>query len=454
MTERSDEVRERETSRRDAWRAGIMAAATTSLEWYDFFIYATAAAVVFNVTFFATDDPVTATINSFATLAVGSIARPIGGVVAGHFGDRLGRKPVLVAGTILMGASTTLVGFVPSTQIVWLAPLVLVTLRICQGLAVGAQWGGAALMATEYAPANRKGFYGSFAQLGIPIGLIMGNAIFMVASSVLDTEQFLSWGWRIPFWVSALMLVLAFVIHRYMEDTPEFRNVEKELAQRPKQKSPVLKVLREKPGLVTMAAGTYLVGIVMFYTTVTGSVQFVTSVLDVDRSAALLIVLVSTAVCIPLTPLCAYLSDLFGRRLIYGIGIVAMSLWALPMWTLLKHSTQEMLWPMIVAVGVSCVVMCFQQGTQAALFAELFPPEIRFSGATIGYSLASLLGGMSPMVMVMLIDGVPENSWKVGVFVAALGVFALVCLRMIRPWDGSRPDPVPSDLDAMAPARL
>ncbi|WP_063130970.1 MFS transporter [Nocardia fusca] len=431
MKKAASPIPERPHRRREAWRAGVVAAATTSLEWYDFFIYATATAVVFNVTFFATEDPTTATINSFATLAVGSVARPLGGIVAGHFGDRVGRKPVLVAGTILMGGATTLVGFVPSTQIVWLAPLILVVLRLCQGLAVGAQWGGAVLMATEYAPPNRRGLYGSFAQIGIPIGLVLGNAVFMIASSTLDPDQFLSWGWRIPFWLSALILVLAYGIHRYMEDTPEFRSVERSLAQKPRQKSSALQVLRKHPMLIIAAAGTYLVGIVVFYTTVTSALQYATVICGVDRSTALLIVLVSTAVCIPLTPLCAYLSDIYGRKLIYGIGIVAMSAWAIPAWLLLAQSSQSNLWPMILAVGVSTVTMSFQQGTQAALFAELFPPEIRFSGATIGYSLASLLGGFSPMVAVILVDGQPQNGWRVGIFISVLGVFALACLRAI-----------------------
>ncbi|MBS9375216.1 MFS transporter [Rhodococcus sp. B50] len=416
-------------SRRPARKAAFAAAVSTSLEWYDFFIYATAAALVFNTTFFATDSEVVAALNSFATVAVGFIARPIGGIVSGHFGDKYGRKPVLVAAILIMGVATTLIGFVPNTSIAWLAPAMLVLLRICQGLAVGAQWGGAVLLATEYAPANRRGFYGSFAQLGIPIGVVVGNAVFLVMAWAVSPEAFTSWGWRVPFWISLFMLVVAFVIHRYLEETPEFQQVEAKLAQAPAQRrSPILEVLRHNSGTVLMAGGTYLVGIVMFYITITGSVQVATTDLGIARSDVLTIILIAAGVLVPMVPLTAYLSDLYGRKLIYGIGIVGMGLWAVPMWLLIGSSTPENIWPLAVALIVSCVVMSFQTGPQAALFSELFPPEIRYSGASLGYQAAAILGGMAPMAMVALINGDVANFWRVGMMNVALAVFALICL--------------------------
>ncbi|MBB4133978.1 MFS transporter [Gordonia humi] len=411
---------------------------TTSLEYYDFYVYATIAAIVFNVTFFASDDPVTAAVNSFATLAVGALARPLGGIIAGHFGDRYGRKPVLVAGTVLMGLSTTLVGFVPSTGIVWLAPSVLVALRICQGLAVGAGWGGAVLMATEYAPKNRRGLYGSFAQLGIPVGLIGANVTVVTASAMLGTDQFLDWGWRIPFWASSLILIISFLVHRYMEDTPEFRKAEQKIEQVAAQRSPMLQVIRQYPRLIISAAFTYLVGIVVFYTTATTSLEFATSNLGIDRNVALLTVLISAAVCIPLTPLCGYLSDLYGRVRIYAIGIVVMGGWAVPCWILMSKATPSNVWPLIIAVGGATLTMCFQQGTQATLFAELFPPQIRFSGVTTSYSVAAVLASFSPMLSVVLVDGAASNGWRVGAMILVLGVIALVCLRGVAPTHRSR----------------
>lgn len=416
-------------TRRAARKAAFAAAVSTSLEWYDFFIYATAAALVFNKTFFATGSEVVAALNSFATVAVGFVARPIGGIVSGHFGDKYGRKPVLVTAILLMGVATTLIGFVPNTSITWLAPAMLVLLRICQGLAVGAQWGGAVLLATEYAPADRRGFYGSFAQLGIPIGVVMGNAVFLAVAWAVSPEAFTSWGWRVPFWISLFMLFVAFAIHRYLEETPEFQQVEAKLAAAPAQRrSPVLEVLRHNSGTVLMAGGTYLVGIVMFYITITGSVQVATTNLGIARSDVLAIILIAAGVLVPMVPLTAYLSDRYGRKLIYGIGIVGMGLWAVPMWLLIGASSSGDILPLAVALIVSCVVMSFQTGPQAALFAELFPPEIRYSGASLGYQAAAILGGMAPMAMVALINGEVANLWRVGLLIAALSVLALACL--------------------------
>lgn len=418
-----------QNTRRAARKAAFAAAVSTSLEWYDFFIYATAAALVFNKTFFATGSEVAAALNSFATVAVGFVARPIGGIVSGHFGDKYGRKPVLVTAILLMGVATTLIGFVPNTSITWLAPAMLVLLRICQGLAVGAQWGGAVLLATEYAPADRRGFYGSFAQLGIPIGVVMGNAVFLAVTWAVSPEAFTSWGWRVPFWISLFMLFVAFAIHRYLEETPEFQQVEAKLAAAPaKRRSPVLEVLRHNSGTVLMAGGTYLVGIVMFYITITGSVQVATTNLGIARSDVLAIILIAAGVLVPMVPLTAYLSDRYGRKLIYGIGIVGMGLWAVPMWLLIGASSSGDILPLAVALIVSCVVMSFQTGPQAALFAELFPPEIRYSGASLGYQAAAILGGMAPMAMVALINGEVANLWRVGLLIAALSVLALACL--------------------------
>lgn len=417
---------------RTARRAGLAAALATSLEWYDFYIYGTAAALVFNKTFFATDSEVVAAISSFATVAVGFIARPIGGVVAGHFGDKIGRKPVLIASTVLMGIATVLIGLVPETEVIWLAPALLVFLRISQGLAVGGQWGGAVLLATEYAPPRRRGFYGSLPQLGIPIGLILGNGIFLIITWVLSPDAFMSWGWRIPFWISALIILVAIGIHRQLEETPEFQRVEAKLGASTQRRSPVIEVLRNNFGTVALAAGTYLVGIAMFYLTITGSIQVATTDLGMSRSDTLWIILVAAAVLIPLGPLAAHLSDLYGRKLIYGIGIALMGVWAIPMWWLIQTAGPDRTWPLAVALILSCVAMAFQTGPQPALFAELFPPELRYSGASLGYQIAAIVGGMSPMVMVAVINGEVENIWRIGPVLTTLAVVALLSLYALK----------------------
>ncbi|WP_211359622.1 MFS transporter [Actinocorallia herbida] len=413
-------------------RAAFAAAIATSLEWYDFFIYSTAAALVFNVTFFETDSAVVSALNSFATVAVGFIARPIGGILAGQLGDRYGRKPVLVGAVLLMALATSLIGFVPNTEIVWLAPALLVLLRVCQGLAVGAQWGGAVLVATENAPPHLRGFFGSFAQLGVPIGVILGNVAFLAMTAWTSAADFLAWGWRIPFWISLVMLPVAFAIHRFLEETPEFKAASAKMAQTPAvKKSPIMQVLREHPGTILTAAGANTIGVVFFYTMITGSVQFVTTYLGVDRSTVLTWILVSCCLAIPFVPFVGWLSDRFGRKLIFGLGSVAMMVWAVPMWLLIEASSADRVWPFAIAVIVGMLAAGFQTGTQGTLFAELFPPEIRFSGASLGYQISAIIGGFAPFAMVALINGEPGNAWRVGAGLAALAALGLVCLWVI-----------------------
>lgn len=410
-------------------RTAVLAAAATSLEWYDFFIYATAAALVFNTTFFATDDAVVAALSSFATVAVGFVARPLGGVLAGHFGDRLGRKPVLVASTGLMALATTAIGLVPMTAVIWLAPALLVTLRICQGLSVGAQWGGAVLVATETAPAHRRGLYGSFAQLGVPLGVVLGNFAFLAVSTFVEGEDFMSWGWRIPFWASLVMVPLTLLLHRRLEETPAFRQVEQRMATtEAPPRSPLWQVVRRNPGTVLMAAFANVMGSMFFYMLITGSVQVITTYRGLDRSDVLGVLLaacVLLAVCIPLF---GWLSDLIGRIRVFALGLAAMLVWSVPMWMLIVATEPGRLWPFVVAALVGAVAMSLTAGTQGTMLAELFPAEVRFSGASLGYQISAIIGGFAPMIMVAILAGDPANGWKVGLFLVAVAAAALLSL--------------------------
>ncbi|MCZ0997451.1 MFS transporter [Streptomyces mirabilis] len=413
-------------------RASFAAAIATSLEWYDFFIYSTAAALVFNTTFFATDNAVVSALNSFATVAVGFVARPIGGVVAGALGDKHGRKPVLVGAMILMAVATSMIGFVPNSEVVWLAPTLLIALRLCQGLAVGAQWSSAVLVATENAPAHLRGFFGSFAQLGVPIGAVLGNVVFLITTAASSPEAFVDWVWRIPFWISLVMLPTAFAIHRFLEETPEFKAVAARAAAQPEvRRSAFLDAIRRSPGAILTAAGANTAGVVLFQVTVAGSVQFVTTYRDITRTAALTWVLIACTLMMPLVPLFGWLSDRFGRKLIFGLGSAAMLIWGVPMWLLIPASGPDQVWPFGLAVVGAGIAMSLQTGTQGTLIAELFPPEVRSSGASLGYQIAGIIGGFGPFVTVALINGDSANAWRVGVLVTLLASASLICLQLI-----------------------
>src|ERR687891_1428346 len=273
----------------------LAACAASSIEWYDFFIYLTAAALVFPALFFPADiDPVAGVLASFSTAAVGFFARPVGGVLFGHFGDRLGRKKTLVIALLLMGIATTLVGLLPtySTIGIW-AAVALFVLRICQGLAVGGQWGGAVLLATEYAPEGKRGFYGSFAQVGVPVGLVLGNAIFLILTAIMGESAFAAWGWRIPFLLSIVLIGVALYIQLRLEDTPVFRQLEErqQEGEEAESGSPVLEVLRHHPKQVLLAGGAFFVVNGAYYVMITGMLDYGTRDLGLSQNIMLAAVL-------------------------------------------------------------------------------------------------------------------------------------------------------------------
>src|ERR687891_1577811 len=388
----------------------LAACAASSIEWYDFFIYLTAAALVFPALFFPADiDPVAGVLASFSTAAVGFFARPVGGVLFGHFGDRLGRKRTLVIALLLMGVATTLVGLLPtySTIGVW-AAVALFVLRICQGLAVGGQWGGAMLLATEYAPPDKRGFYGSFAQVGVPIGLVLGNAFFLILTAVMSPEAFEAWGWRIPFLASIVLIGLAMYIQLRLEDTPAFRRLQErqqeaqEEGDGAQQRSPVLQVIREHPKQILLAAGAFFVVNGAFYVLITGMLDYGTRDLGLSRSAMLTAVLISSVAQILMLPAWSILSDRVGRRPVYLAGAVLLGLWSFPLFWLVNTKSAILI---TVALLLGQLFLSMMYGPQAALFSEMFSRQVRYSGASIGYQLAAVFaGGLAPVLMVWLLD--------------------------------------------------
>ncbi|MFD5123860.1 MFS transporter [Streptomyces sp. NPDC058385] len=412
-------------------KVATAAALASAVEWYDYFVFGIAAALVLGDLYFPSGSSSAGVLAAFATFAVGFLARPLGGVIAGQLGDKRGRKPMLVLALTLMGLATTGIGLLPTYDTIGVAaPILLVALRVVQGLAVGAQWGGAMLMATEYAPEGKRGLYGSLVQLGVPIGVVTANTVFLVAGALTSDSAFTAWGWRLPFLVGLLVLALAWYIHARVEETPEFKAAEAELAkaEADRSRSPLRRILREHLGTVFLAGGSFAVNTATFYIIITGVLDYTTRELGMKREAVLTVSLCISLTQLALIPASAALSDRIGRLRIYALGAAGLVVWAVPMFLLID--TGSLLW---LAVG-TFVTSCFlsiMYGPQAALFAELFTAEMRYTGASLGYQIAAVFGGgLAPFVMVLLLEAT-GTSMAVSGYIIGLGVIALISIKVL-----------------------
>lgn len=412
-------------------KVGLICVAATSIEWYDFLVYGTAAALVFPKLFFpGTLSPLVAQLASFSTFAVGFIARPVGGVLFGHFGDLLGRKRALVVALVLMGLSSALVGALPSyARIGAAAPLLLVALRFCQGLALGGQWGGAALLAVENAPKDRRGFYGSLPQLGVPAGMVLANLVILLMTATVSAEAFLRWGWRIPFLVSVLLVAIGAYVQGRLEETPEFQDAmdARGASTRP-PRSPVFEVLARNPKEVLLAAGSFVASNGLFYLLTTFATAYGVTTLRLPRAEALWAVLLACVVAGPPLVLAGALSDRFGRRAVYLAGGLLGLLSALFVWRLIDTGA----FPLIVlGLALGLLPTSLMYGPQPALFSELFPAEVRYSGASIGYQLGGILaGGFAPMIATGLMERFHASAWIAGygALLCAVSVVSVILL--------------------------
>ncbi|AQS70396.1 MFS transporter [Streptomyces pactum] len=412
-------------------RVATAAALASAVEWYDYFVFGIAAALVLGDLYFPAGSPTAGVLAAFATFAVGFLARPIGGVVAGQLGDKKGRKPMLVLALTLMGVATTGIGLLPTYEAIGVAaPILLVLLRIVQGVAVGAQWGGAMLLATEYAPEGKRGIYGSVVQLGVPIGVVTANTVFLLAGAFTSESAFEAWGWRVPFVVGLLVLGLAWYIHTRVEETPEFRAAERALAEREQseQSSPLRTIMRDHLGTVLLAGGSFAVNTATFYILITGVLDYTTRELDMEHGAVLAVSLCVSLTQLVLIPAAAALSDKFGRIRVYTVGAVGIAVWAVPLFLLID--TGSLLW-LAVATFVAGCFLSIMYGPQAALFAELFTPEMRYTGASLGYQIAAVGGGgLAPFVMVLLLEAT-GTSMAVSGYIIALSVIALASIKVL-----------------------
>ena len=399
----------------------------TTIEWYDFFLYGTAAALVFNVLFFPTFDPLMGTLAAFGTYAVGFVARPVGGIVIGHFGDRIGRKSMLVLTLVIMGVATFLIGLLPTYETIgpWAAVL-LVVLRIAQGFGVGGEWGGAVLMAVEHAPARSRGFYGSWPQIGVPAGLLLATFVFSIFSR-LPEEAFLSWGWRVPFLLSVALVAVGLIIRVKILETPSFARI-KETGTVARQ--PIIEVIRTYPKQVVLAMGARIAENGAFYIYSVFVLTYATQQVLMDRNTVLNGILLASALELVAIPVFGLLSDRWGRRPVYLFGAITTALFAYPLFLMLDTGSTPVVWTaLIIAFVFSHAAM---YAPQAAFLSELFGARVRYSGASLGAQLASVLaGGLSPIFATLLLNRYGANAQiPLALYVIGMAVVTIVAVAV------------------------
>ena len=383
-------------SKSNMQKVALTALAGTSIEWYDFFLYGAAAALIFPTAFFGEATPSTALILSLLTFAAGFIARPIGGIIFGHYGDRVGRKKTLVIALILMGVSSTLIGLLPTYAMIGVtAPILLTSLRFAQGLAIGGQWGGAMLLVTESAPSDKRGYYGAFAQAGAPVGVILANLAFIITSSLVSEESFYSWGWRIPFLASAILIGISMYIQLNLEDTKAFKELQAmrevhEVNNQAVQRSPILEAIKKYPKRIALAAGAFLSIQVTFYILIAFLLAYGVSSAEISRDDMLAAVLIASAIMVPCQFIFSSYSDRHGRKGIFMAGAIFTGLWAFAIFPLVDTGN---FWLIVLAITMGLIFVGMMYGPQAAFFTELFSTEVRYSGATLGYQFGAILGG-------------------------------------------------------------
>jgi len=393
----------------------------TTIEWYDYFLYGTAAALVFGQLFFPEGNEAANQMKSLGTFALGFFARPLGGIVFGHYGDRIGRKSMLVVTLMLMGAATFLIGVLPTyARIGVAAPILLVVLRLIQGFGVGGEWGGAALMAIEHGHAGKRGLYGSFVQMGVPVGLLLSTAVFW-AFSRLPEEQFLAWGWRVPFLLGIVLLGIGMFIRLQIVESPLFaRTMEKKEVV----KTPFVEVFKRHPGNVFLAMGARFAENACFYIFSVWVLAYATKNLGVEKQTVLLGVWIAAAVQIFAIPGFGLLSDRVGRRPVYLAGTLFVAMFAFPFFMLVQTQSTACI---ILAIVLGLVGHAAMYGPQAAFFSELFGTKVRYSGASIGYQLASpFAGGLAPLIATALVKRSGGDTANVSLYLIGMAAITLV----------------------------
>ena len=433
-------IRQDDSHSKSMRKVALTALAGTSVEWYDFFLYATAAALVFPVAFFPESTPTMGLILSFGTFAFGFIARPLGGIIFGHWGDKVGRKRTLVIALVLMGTASTLIGLLPTYAMIGItAPILLSILRFAQGLAIGGQWGGAMLLVTESAPDNQRGHYGAYAQAGAPVGVILANLAFILISSNVSEEFFMTWGWRIPFLASLVLIAISMYVQLNMEDTEAFRELEERKDKLDlgsgmrlgEERSPILEAMERYPRQILLAAGAFLSVQVTFYILI-GFVLAYGSDPDgaaMTRETLLLAVLIGSAVQIAAQFVAAGYSDRHGRRGIFMLGAALLGFWGFVLFPLIDTGS---FWLTVIGITGGLVFVGMMYGPQAAFYTELFSTEVRYSGASLGYQLGAIIGGaFAPTIATALWRESTIGILGVSIYIACAAIATILSVTFL-----------------------
>ena len=411
----------------------------TAVEWYDFFLYGSAAALVFGTLFFPDADPVNATLLAFGTYAVGFVARPLGGVVFGHFGDRVGRKKMLVLALMLMGFATFAIGLLPTYASIGIAaPILLLVCRLLQGFAVGGEWGGAVLMAAEHGDDSRRGFWSSWPQAGVPLGNLLATGVLFVLAAFQSDADFEAWGWRIPFLLSAVLVLIGLYVRLQLEESPVYQEAKAEIAEKKTGAShmPFFEVIKTYPKEVLIAMGMRMAENISYYIFTIVSITYVTTYLDQGKDLILKMLLIAAALQFFLVPAIGALSDKVGRRPLYFTGAVGVGVWAFFFFGLLDTNEPG---PILMAVVVGLFFHTLMYAPQSAFFSELFGTSVRYTGASVGYQLASIFAGaLAPIIAVELLGSADEkNSTAVAIYVALASVITCIAVYFAKESRGS-----------------
>ncbi|MFC9495262.1 MFS transporter [Streptomyces sp. NPDC056982] len=424
-------------------RAFFASLTGTALEWYDFAIYSVAAALVFGDVFFPSEDPATGTLLAFSTYAVGYVSRPLGGFVFGRLGDKLGRKKVLIATLVLIGAATLAIGLLPSYATIGVAaPITLVILRFAQGVGVGGEWGGAVLLSSEFGDPRRRGFYASAAQIGPPVGNLLANGVLAALGALLTEAQFTSWGWRVAFLLSGVLVFFGLWIRAKLEETPVFKAME---AEQKRPEAPIREVFTTHPRALAAAILSRVAPDVLYALFTVFVLTYATGELGMSRGSALAAVLIGSSLQVFLIPLAGALSDRVNRRVLYGVSAAAAGVWPFLFFPMIGGGSWSLL---ALGVVVALVFHSAMYGPQAAFIAEQFSPRLRYTGSSLAYTLAGVIGGaVAPLLFTALLDA--YDSWiPLALYVAGTAVVTIAGLCLGR--DG---DPGDEELLSGEPAR-